>query len=127
MTRNALPAWAEIVLLPLANIVLAFLAVGVIVVMIGVNPFEALKLLVLGALVTLVAAAVALILAYFWARAGVISSLGATSGMQTQPAALAAAFDLCGQSEATYVAYALVYPIAMIGKILVAQLIVLLA
>jgi len=50
VTRNALPVWAEIVLLPLANIVLAFLAVGVIVVMIGVNPFEALKLLVLGAL-----------------------------------------------------------------------------
>jgi general nucleoside transport system permease protein len=50
VTRNALPAWAEIVLLPLANIALAFLAVGVIVVMIGVNPFEALKLLVLGAL-----------------------------------------------------------------------------
>ena len=81
----------------------------------------------LGALVTLVAAAMALSLAYFWARAGVISSLGATSGMQTQPATLAAAFELCSHSEATYVAYALVYPIAMIGKILMAQLIVLLA
>lgn len=86
-----------------------------------------LVLLGLGALVTLAASAVALSLAHFWAKAGVIASLGATSGMQTQPATLAAAFDLSGHSEATYVAYALVYPVAMIGKILVAQLIVLLA
>jgi putative transport protein len=88
---------------------------------------EGLGMLSLGAVVTVVAAAVALTLAHTWGRAGVTSSLGATTGMQTQPATLSAAFELCGRSEETYVAYALVYPTAMIGKILLAQLIVMLA
>ncbi|MFN4015351.1 MAG: ABC transporter permease [Reyranella sp.] len=47
--RRPLPAWVEIGLLPLANIALAFLVVGLIVEVIGVDPFHALKLLVLGA------------------------------------------------------------------------------
>jgi putative transport protein len=88
---------------------------------------EGLLLLSLGAVVTLLAAAVALGLAHTWGGAGVTSSLGVTTGMQTQPATLSAAFELCGRSEETYVAYALVYPTAMIGKILLAQLIVMLA
>jgi putative transport protein len=88
---------------------------------------EGLLMLSLGAAVTLLAAAVALVLAHTWGRAGVTSSLGATTGMQTQPATLSAAFELCGRSEETYVAYAVVYPTAMIGKILLAQLIVMLA
>jgi hypothetical protein len=32
--------------------------------------------------------------------------------MQTQPVTLSAAFDQCGRSEETYVAYALFYPTA---------------
>jgi simple sugar transport system permease protein len=47
--RRPLPKWADIVLVPLINISLAFLVVGVIVAIIGVNPFEALKLLIVGA------------------------------------------------------------------------------
>ncbi|MEO8184836.1 MAG: TrkA C-terminal domain-containing protein [Deltaproteobacteria bacterium] len=78
----------------------------------------------LGAAVTSITAAVALPLMHHWAKASVISSLGAVSGLQTQPATLTAAFELSGRSEATYVAYALVYPLAMIGKILIAQIIV---
>jgi putative transport protein len=88
---------------------------------------DGLVMLLLGALVTLLAAAVALTLALTWGRVSVTSSLGAAAGMQTQPATLSAAFELCGRVEETYVAYALVYPIAMIGKILLAQLIVMLA
>lgn len=53
-------------------------------------------------------------------------ALGACSGAHTQPAMLAAAYDMTERSEDTYVAYAVVYPAAMIGKILLAQLIVLL-
>ena len=49
-SRRPLPTWAEIVLLPLVNIVLAFLVVGVIVAIIGVDPFHALQLLVVGAI-----------------------------------------------------------------------------
>jgi putative transport protein len=88
---------------------------------------DGLVMLSLGALVTLLATAVALTLALTWGRLSVTSSLGAAAGMQTQPATLAAAFELCGRAEETYVAYALVYPTAMIGKILLAQLIVMLA
>lgn len=47
--RRPLPGWVEIGLLPLANIAMAFLVVGLIVEVIGVDPFHALKLLVLGA------------------------------------------------------------------------------
>ena len=48
-TRGPLPRWAEILLLPLINIALAFLVVGIIVRIIGVDPFHALDRLVLGA------------------------------------------------------------------------------
>ncbi|HQS15395.1 ABC transporter permease [Reyranella sp.] len=48
-SRPPLPGWVEIGLLPLANIAMAFLVVGLIVKLIGVDPFHALKLLVLGA------------------------------------------------------------------------------
>ena len=47
--RRPLPAWAEIVVLPLVNIALAFITVGIIVRIIGVDPFHALSLLVVGA------------------------------------------------------------------------------
>jgi len=47
--RRPLPGWVEIGLMPLANIAMAFLLVGLIVAVIGVDPFHALKLLVLGA------------------------------------------------------------------------------
>jgi putative transport protein len=88
---------------------------------------EGVIMLALGAAITLLATGIALPFAQSWGRASVTSSLGAATGMQTQPATLAAAFELCGRSEETYVAYALVYPTAMIGKIILAQLIVLLA
>jgi hypothetical protein len=44
-----LPIWAEIVLLPLVNIALAFLTVGIIVRIVGADPLHALALLVVGA------------------------------------------------------------------------------
>jgi putative transport protein len=88
---------------------------------------QGLLMVALGAAVTLVATVSSLALTQRWGKASVISSLGASSGMQTQPATLSLAADLSGRSEETYVAYALVYPLAMIAKILLAQLIVLLA
>ena len=50
IARRPLPAWAEIAVLPLVNIALAFLTVGIIVRIIGVDPFYALKLLIVGAI-----------------------------------------------------------------------------
>ena len=48
--RRPLPGWVEVGLLPLVNIALAFVIVGVIVRIIGVDSFHALRLLVVGAL-----------------------------------------------------------------------------
>jgi ABC-type uncharacterized transport system permease subunit len=48
-SSRSLPGWVEIGLMPLANIAMAFLLVGLIVAVIGVDPLHALKLLVLGA------------------------------------------------------------------------------
>ena len=48
--RRPLPAWAEIAVLPLVNIALAFVTVGIIVRIIGVDPIHALRLLVVGAI-----------------------------------------------------------------------------
>ena len=80
----------------------------------------------LGALVTVVTSLTVLVLAPVFAGSSVVGTMGTTSGMQTQPATLAAAYELSGRSDEVYVSYALVYPVAMIGKILLAQLIVLL-
>ena len=48
--RRSLPAWAGVLLVPLINIALAFLVVGVIVRLIGIDPFHALGRLVVGAI-----------------------------------------------------------------------------
>lgn len=86
-----------------------------------------LAMLALGAGITLLTTLLLVVLLRSWIGAGVVTTLGVSSGMQTQPATLAAAHELSHRSEQTYVAYAIVYPVAMIGKILLAQLIVLFA
>jgi len=48
--HRPLPGWVEIGVLPLVNVALAFVVVGVIVRIIGVDSFHALKLLLVGAL-----------------------------------------------------------------------------
>jgi ABC-type uncharacterized transport system permease subunit len=48
--RRPLPVWADIILLPLVNVALAFITVGIIVRIIGVDPLHALELLVVGAI-----------------------------------------------------------------------------
>lgn len=86
---------------------------------------SSLAMLGLGAVVTLVTSVTVLLLAPVVGRSTVIGSLGAASGTQTQPATLAEAYAISGRSDEVYIAYALVYPVAMIGKILIAQLIAL--
>jgi len=114
----------------LRHIGLLFFLAGVGV-MAGGRFLEALstngpQLLGLGFLVTSVTTALTLLLLRHAGKATVISAIGATSGMQTQPATLARAYEM-SQSEETYVAYAITYPVAMVGKILIAQLLVILA
>jgi putative transport protein len=64
-----------------------------------------------------------LLLLRHYGQATVVQALGATSGMQTQPATLARAYEM-SKSDETFVAYATTYPVAMVGKILIAQLII---
>ena len=47
--RRPLPRWVEIAVLPMVNVALAFFVVGIIARIIGVEPFDALKLLLVGA------------------------------------------------------------------------------
>lgn len=85
------------------------------------------KLIALGVVVTVLTNAIALGLLHAFGRANLAEALGACSGAQTQPATLTAAYDLSARSEDVHIAYAVVYPAAMISKILLAQLIALLA
>lgn len=85
-----------------------------------------LGIFALGLAVTLASNVALLGVLAWWVHAGVTTSLGTASGMQTQPATLAAAHELSNHSDEVYVAYSLVYPVAMVGKILFAQAIYLL-
>ncbi|MFH1687267.1 MAG: aspartate:alanine exchanger family transporter [bacterium] len=81
------------------------------------------QLFTLGLLTTTVTTALTLLLLRHYGKATVVEAIGATSGMQTQPATLARAYEM-SKSDDTFVAYATTYPVAMIGKILIAQLII---
>ncbi|HKU94172.1 MAG TPA: ABC transporter permease [Vineibacter sp.] len=47
--RQPLPAWVDIGLIPVVNVLLAFIVVGLIVLAIGVNPFTAVRIMIVGA------------------------------------------------------------------------------
>lgn len=47
--RKPLPRWADLVLIPVLNLTLAFLISGLVVLMIGENPLEAVQILLFGA------------------------------------------------------------------------------
>jgi general nucleoside transport system permease protein len=49
-TRGELPVWVDIGVIPLLNLVIALLVAGLVVVIIGENPFQALGILLDGAL-----------------------------------------------------------------------------
>ncbi len=84
------------------------------------------QLFLLGLITTTLTTSLTLLLLRFYGKATIIEAIGATSGMQTQPATLARAYEM-SQSDDTYVAYATTYPLAMVGKILIAQLLLLIA
>lgn len=47
--REKLPRWVDLALVPAANVFLAFIAAGLVVLAIGENPFEAVKVMLVGA------------------------------------------------------------------------------
>jgi putative transport protein len=82
-------------------------------------------LLLVGALITIVSIASALAVSLRLFGYDAITAYGVLAGIHTQPAALAFANAHTG-SERTNVSYAAVYPVALIAKIILAQLLVLL-
>jgi len=48
-TRRGMPRWADILLLPAINLTMAFLISGLVVLMIGENPLEAIQVIIFGA------------------------------------------------------------------------------
>ena len=77
-----------------------------------------------GAAVTVVSVALTLVVARRFFRYDAISAYGILAGIHTQPAALAFANAHTG-SENPNISYAAVYPVALIAKIILAQLLVL--
>jgi putative transport protein len=82
-------------------------------------------LLLVGALITIVSIVSALAVSLRIFGYDAITAYGVLAGIHTQPAALAFANAHTG-SERTNVSYAAVYPVALIAKIILAQLLVLL-
>jgi putative transport protein len=79
------------------------------------------QMFVAGALITFAVTLATLMVGSRWLKIPLDSLLGLASGLQTQPACLAFASNLT-KSENTSVAYASIYPAAMIAKIILAQL-----
>jgi putative transport protein len=80
-----------------------------------------LEMLLAGAAVTLAVTLVSLVVGYKLMKIPFASLMGLVSGIQTQPACLAYATREAN-SDAPNVTYAAVYPVAMIAKIILAQL-----
>lgn len=84
---------------------------------------QGVALLLAGMLVTTLSAATILVLGRRLFHLDAVSSYGILAGIHTQPAALAFASAHTG-SDGTNVSYAAVYPVALIAKIVIAQLLV---
>ena len=80
-----------------------------------------LAMLLAGAAITLTVTAVSLVVGYKLLKIPYASLMGLVSGVQTQPACLAYATGEA-KSDAPNLSYAAVYPVAMIAKIILAQL-----
>lgn len=81
------------------------------------------RVLLLGLVITAAAAVILVAVTRFVHRMDGVTIAGTLAGAQTQPAVLAFANDRTGFDPRIGVAYALVYPAAMIAKILLAQVI----
>jgi putative transport protein len=86
---------------------------------------EGLTLFFVGAAITVVSLVLTLVVARRFFGYDAISAYGIVAGIHTQPAALAFANAHTG-SESPNISYAAVYPVALIAKIVLAQLLVLL-
>ncbi|TWT62508.1 putative transporter [Rubinisphaera italica] len=81
--------------------------------------------LLAGIVITMVPLLITGLVARYWLRLNFLTLSGVIAGSMTDPPALAFASSLC-QAEGASIAYAAVYPLAMMLRILVAQILVLL-
>lgn len=84
------------------------------------------QIFLLGVITTTLTSLITLILLRYYARATIAQSIGATAGMQTQVATIVSIDEIARRNE-SFIAYATVYPVSMIGKILFAQLLYIVA
>ena len=89
------------------------------------NPLG-LQLVLAGLLITVLHAAALLVLGRAWLRQAGPRLAGVLSGSQTQPAVLAHAQEATRHDPRVALGYAMVYPVAMVVKILVAQVLTML-
>jgi putative transport protein len=87
---------------------------------------RSLRVIGVGAVLTMAAVFVVLLIGRKWLRIPFDRLTGVVAGMQTQPAVLAFASERYA-GEAANLGYATVYPLAMILKIIIAQLVLMLA
>ncbi len=80
-----------------------------------------LRLLLAGAVITVVVHVIVLVAGYKWLKIPFDYLMGLSSGIQTQMACVAFA-DEASRSDEPSIAYASIYPVAMITKIILAQL-----
>lgn len=83
---------------------------------------SALLLLAVGAVVTCATSLLTLWIGYKWLRIPFATLTGMLAGLQTQPAVLAFALER-SRNDQPNLGYATVYPVAMIAKIVIAQMI----
>lgn len=81
------------------------------------------QIFILGAIITTIVGGVLYSLLHFFTNAPAIQVAGSLGGAQTQPAVLAFANDRTKFNPQVALGYAMVYPVAMIAKIFVAQII----
>lgn len=91
-----------------------------------IGSVQGLMMFLAGTVLTCLVATLLLLLGYRVMRLPFSVATGVLSGFQTHPAVLAYASERSG-NEAAEIGYASVYPVAMIGKILLAQVILALA
>jgi putative transport protein len=84
---------------------------------------QGLALLLTGAVITLISAAAVVLIAWRGLGYDMVSTFGLMAGVHTQPAALAFANAHTG-SESPNISYVAVYPVALIVKIILAQVLV---
>jgi len=82
-----------------------------------------LQMLLAGAIVTITTTILTLVIGYKLLKIPYDTVMGMMSGLQTQPAALAFSANMA-RTERPNLGYATVYPMAMIAKIILAQLLV---